>query len=181
MKIEKFKMERMQSKWEFHVDYNLSESGVYPMTFEELVSAEQLENIIKTPLGYLQTNGTVELRERIAHIYPGANIENILVTTGSAEANFLLMWKFLVPGDEVLIMLPNYMQIWGLMKSFGASITPFYLRADLDWNPDRSELKNLASPKTKLITAPLVKARKRHNISKAAKITLIVLIFKFFL
>jgi len=120
MKIEEFKMERMQSKWEFQVEYNLTESGVYPMTFEELVPVDKLESIKKTPLGYLQTNGTTRLREKIAHIYPGAGIENILVTTGSAEANFLLMWKFLEPGDEVLIMLPNYMQMWGLMKSFGS-------------------------------------------------------------
>lgn len=152
MKIQEFKMERMQSKWEFHVDYNLSESGVYPMTFEELVPAEELEEIKKIPLGYLQTNGTAGLREKIAQIYPNAGIENILVTTGSAEANFLLMWKFLEPGDEMLMMLPNYMQMWGLMKSFGASVKPFYLRADLDWNPDLTELRNLFSPKTKLIT-----------------------------
>jgi len=151
MKIEEFKMERMQSKWEFHVDYNLSESGVYPMTLEELVPYDNFADLAKTSLGYLQTNGTTGLRERIAHIYPGAGIENILVTTGSAEANFLLMWKFLEPGDEVLIMLPNYMQMWGLMKSFGACIKPFYLRADLDWNPDLTELRNLISQKTKLI------------------------------
>ena len=49
MKIEHFKMERMQSEWEFHVKYNLSESGVFPLTFEELVSAPELEEIKKTP------------------------------------------------------------------------------------------------------------------------------------
>jgi aspartate/methionine/tyrosine aminotransferase len=151
MKIEEFKMERMQSKFEFQVEYNLSESGVYPLTFEELVPADKLDEILKTPLGYLQTNGTTGLREKIAHIYPGAGIENILVTTGSAEANFLLIWKFLEPGDEVLVMLPNYMQMWGLTKSFGAHVKSFYLRADLDWNPDLSELKKLINPKTKLI------------------------------
>jgi aspartate/methionine/tyrosine aminotransferase len=144
-------MERLQSEWEFHVDYNLSESGVYPMKFEELVPYDNFADLAKTPLGYLQTNGTAGLREKIAHIYPGAGIENILVTTGSAEANFLLMWKFLEPGDEVLFMLPNYMQMWGLMKSFGASIKPFFLRADLDWNPDLTELRNLINHKTKLI------------------------------
>ena len=152
MKIEEFKMERMQSEWEFHVDFNLSESGVYPMTLEELVPYDNFADLAETPLGYLQTNGTAGLREKIALIYPDAGIENILVTTGSAEANFLLMWKFLEPGDEVLVMLPNYMQMWGLMKSFGANIKPFYLRADLDWNPDLTELRNLLSKKTKLIT-----------------------------
>lgn len=151
MKLELFKMERMQSEWEFHVDYNLSESGVFPLTFDELVSAPELDEIKKTPLGYLQTNGTEALRDRIAHMYTGAGIENILVTSGSAEANFLLMWKCIEHGDEVIIMLPNYMQMWGLMKSFGADVKTFFLREHLDWNPDPSELRNLIGPKTKLI------------------------------
>lgn len=151
MKLELFKMERMQSEWEFHVKYNLSESGVFPLTFEELVPASELEEIKRTPLGYLQTNGTAALRERIAQLYTGASIENILVTTGSAEANYLLMWKSIEPGDEVIIMLPNYMQMWGLMKSFGADVKSFFLREDLDWNPDPAELRKLVSPKTKLI------------------------------
>jgi aspartate/methionine/tyrosine aminotransferase len=150
MKIEYFKMERMQSEWEFHVDYNLSESGVYPLTFEELVSPDELDEIKKSSLGYLQTNGTEGLRERISQIYPGTDIENILVTTGSAEANFLLMWKSLEPGDEVLILLPNYMQMWGLMKSFGAAVKPFFLKESLGWNPDPDELKHLVTGKTKL-------------------------------
>jgi aspartate/methionine/tyrosine aminotransferase len=151
MKLELFKMERMQSEWEFRVDYNLSESGVFPLTLDELVPEEEWEEMKKTSLGYLQTNGTTGLRERIASIYPGAGIDNILVTTGSAEANFLLMWKCLEPGDEVLLMLPNYMQIRGLMKSFGAEIKPFYLKEDLGWNPDPDELKDLVTEKTKLI------------------------------
>ncbi len=32
MHIDIFKMERMQSTWENVVDYNLSESGVHPLT-----------------------------------------------------------------------------------------------------------------------------------------------------
>ena len=75
MKIEEFKMQRMQSTWEFHVDYNLSESGVYPMTFEELVPAEQFEDIRKTPLGYLQTNPLPE----------GCTEGFVLTVTPSAE------------------------------------------------------------------------------------------------
>jgi hypothetical protein len=32
MKLEQFAMERMQSTWENQVDYNLSESGVQPLS-----------------------------------------------------------------------------------------------------------------------------------------------------
>ena len=37
MKIETFEMERMQSTWENIVDYDLSESGVRPLTLRELM------------------------------------------------------------------------------------------------------------------------------------------------
>jgi aspartate/methionine/tyrosine aminotransferase len=151
MKIDYFKMERMQSQYEFLVDYNLSESGVHPLSFKELLPPEQLEDILQTPLGYLQTNGTTELRERVCALYPGAQIEDVLITTGSVEANYLLAWSQIEPGDEVLFMIPNYMQLWGLMRAFGANVKTFSLKEELDWNPDLGELKNLVTPKTKII------------------------------
>jgi aspartate/methionine/tyrosine aminotransferase len=151
MKIDYFKMERMQSQWEFMVDYNLSESGVHPLSFKELLPHEQLEDILKTPLGYIQTNGTKELREKVCALYPGTNIENVLVTTGSVEANYLLAWSQIEPGDEALFMIPNYMQLWGLMRAFGANVKTFALKEDLNWNPDLDELKNMITPSTKII------------------------------
>jgi aspartate/methionine/tyrosine aminotransferase len=151
MKIDTFKMERMQSRYEFMVDYNLSESGVYPISFKELLPQEQLEDILKTPLGYLQTNGTKELREKVCALYPGTNIENVLITTGTVEANYLLAWSQIEPGDEVLFMIPNYMQLWGLMRAFGANVKTFALKEELNWNPDLDEIKNLVTPNTKII------------------------------
>lgn len=151
MKIEHFKMERMQSQWENLVDYNLSESGVHPFSFQELISGEEMEEISNTNLGYLQTNGTPELRERVSALYPGTDIENVLITTGSAEANFLLAWSQIDPGDEVLFMIPNYMQLWGLMRAFGAHVKTYHLRENLNWNPDLDELKKMVSSRTKII------------------------------
>lgn len=151
MKIEQFRMERMQSTWENTVDYNLSESGVHPLMLEELASKEELEEISKIGLGYSQTNGTPELRRQIARLYPGISIEQILTTAGSSEANFLLMWSLLEPGDEVVFMMPNYMQMWGLVRGFGAKLKPFWLRESLDWAPDLDELRKLVTKKTKLI------------------------------
>jgi aspartate/methionine/tyrosine aminotransferase len=151
MKIEQFKMERMQSTWENVVEYNLSESGVHPLSLEELVSKEELEEIVKIGLGYSQTNGTPELRQQIAGLYPRISIDQILTTAGSSEANFLLMWSLIEPGDEVVFMMPNYMQMWGLVRSFGAKLKPFWLRESLGWAPDLDELPKLVTRKTKLI------------------------------
>ena len=89
--IERFEMERMQSTWENLVDYDMSESGVRPLTLRELVDMGfDLDAFLDQPLGYSQSNGTIELRERLAAIYPGATVEHIEVTNGTSEANYLI-------------------------------------------------------------------------------------------
>jgi aspartate/methionine/tyrosine aminotransferase len=151
MKIEQFKMERMQSTWENVVDYNLSESGVHPLSLQELVAEKELQEILRLELGYTQTNGTPPLRENIARLYPGASLEQILVTAGSSEANFLLMWRTLEPGQEVIFELPNYMQMYGLQRAFGAKPKYFWLREENNWAPDLDELSRLVTDKTRMI------------------------------
>ncbi|MDZ7318215.1 MAG: aminotransferase class I/II-fold pyridoxal phosphate-dependent enzyme [candidate division KSB1 bacterium] len=152
MHLETFAMERYQSTWENIVDYNLSESGVHPFALNELLSAEQLAELSRIRLGYNQTNGTEALRETIASLYPGANSSNILVTSGSAEANFLAIWYLLDSGDEMALMLPNYMQIWGAARAFGAQVRPFHLIPVGDiWQLDSQELKQAVTPKTRLV------------------------------
>jgi len=151
MHIDIFKMERMQSTWENVVDYNLSESGVHPLNLKELLTPAEIEALTEVELGYTQTNGTTGLRERIARLYPGIGLEQILTTAGSSEANFLLMWSLLEPGDEVLFEIPNYMQMGGLMRSFGAKVKTFSLRESLGWQPDLDEMRRLVTPRTKLI------------------------------
>ncbi|MCX7975010.1 MAG: aminotransferase class I/II-fold pyridoxal phosphate-dependent enzyme [Candidatus Aminicenantes bacterium] len=151
MRIEYFKMERMQSTWENVVEHNLSESGVHPLSLEELLTEEDKRQMFHLSLSYSQTNGTPELREIIRNFYPGASLDSVLVTNGSSEANFLLIWSQIEPGDEVIFMMPNYMQMWGLLKAFGAKVKPWYLREELGWQPDPDDLKKLISSKTSLI------------------------------
>jgi len=151
MKIEHFKMERMQSTWENEVEYNLSESGVHPLTLRDFLSAAELREVQDISLGYSQSNGTPELREQIAGLYPGASPDHVLVTNGSSEANFLLMWSQIEPGDEAVFMMPNYMQMWGLVRGFGAALKPLWLKESLGWAPDLDELRQLVTQKTKMI------------------------------
>ena len=88
MKLEPFAMDRLQSTYEHQVAYNLSESGVHPLTLGELVDdAPSREALLAECLRYTQTNGTVPLREAIAAFYPGATADHVQVTNGGAEAN----------------------------------------------------------------------------------------------
>jgi aspartate/methionine/tyrosine aminotransferase len=133
------------------VEYNLSESGVHPLRLSELLDGNA-HDLLNQPLGYPQTNGSLELRKTIAALYSRASPVNILVTNGSSEANFVTMWSFLAQGAEVVIMLPNYMQIWGLAKTFKARVRPFWLReSNGEWSPDLRALGRVVSRKTKLI------------------------------
>lgn len=149
--FEVFDLERIQSIWENRVAYNLTESGVHPFTLSELLPPEERDRLMNTRLGYGQTNGLEELRTAVARIYSDLNMDNVLITNGSAEANFLSVWTLLEPGDEILLMLPNYMQIWGIARSFGITVKPFYLREENDWGPDMDEVRRLVCSRTRMI------------------------------
>ena len=86
------------------VDFNLSESGAYPITVRELLEEQGvIEEVLATRLDYPQANGIIELRDNIAALYPGSTRDHVLVTVGCAEANFLAMQTLLSPGDEIVL------------------------------------------------------------------------------
>lgn len=152
MKIERFEMERFQSTWENSVGYNLSESGIHPITLAGLVDHTWVQEVLAhEPIGYGFTNGSPQLRAEIAGLYHAAGAEHVLVTCGTAEANFLITWALLEPGDDVVVMLPNYMQIPLLVRGWGAELTPWWLRESARWAPDLDELERLVTSKTKAI------------------------------
>ena len=154
MRIEPFKMERWQSTYENEVEINLSDSGVSPMTIGELISPDGVPELLAHRLVYTQSNGTTALREAIAALYEGADEANIEATNGGAEANFVAAWTIVQPGDEVVMQIPNYMQLWGMLRGVGAEVKPWKLLPDhaaADWTSDLDELEALVGPKTKMI------------------------------
>ena len=149
-------MERLQSTWEHHVELNISESGVEPLRVEELLDAPaDLTSLLRQPLAYLQTNGTEELRQSIAAIYPGATAEHVLVTNGGSEANCVALLHLVQPGDDVVTMTPNYMQVAGLANGLGATVRRWPLAVRTDgaprWQVDFDALDRLVTPRTKAI------------------------------
>jgi hypothetical protein len=154
MKLEQFAMERMQSTYENHVDFNLSESGVHPLQLGELIDdAPSRERLLTETLRYTQSNGTAALRLLIAAQYPGATADHIQVTNGGAEANYISTWNLVEPGDEVVMMVPSYRQTWGLARAFGASVRewPLVDASGPAWRVDIERLNQLVSDRTKLI------------------------------
>jgi aspartate/methionine/tyrosine aminotransferase len=155
MKIEPFTMERMQSTYENQVEFNLSESGVHPVRLGELADDEAVRaRLLAEPLRYTQSNGTEELRSAISALYPGSSLAHVQVTNGGSEANYITTWSLVEPGDEVVVMVPNYMQTWGLARGFGATVKKWPLvrcGSPERWRVDCDALERLVSPRTKLI------------------------------
>jgi aspartate/methionine/tyrosine aminotransferase len=152
-KFQPFVMERMMSKFEKEVDYNLSESGVHPLTLKELFQDDPggLAALLSIEMDYAHANGIPELRKNIAALYPSAGPENVLVTVGAIEANYDILWSLLSAGDEVVVMLPNYMQIWGLAKNLNLDLKTFTLDEKNGWAPDLDGLRKAVTGRTKLI------------------------------
>ncbi len=148
-----FQMERLFSRFEKEVEYNLSESGVHPVLLRELVDRENgyLQSLLDTDLNYPHTNGIPQLRQNIARLYQGGTPENVLVTVGAIEANYLVLKTLLAAADEIVVMLPNYMQIWGLAKNHGLALKTFQLREETGWTPDPAELESVVTASTRLI------------------------------
>jgi aspartate/methionine/tyrosine aminotransferase len=152
MKLEPFALERLQSTYENRVAFNLSESGVHPLTLAELLDdAQSRAELLAESLRYTQTNGTEPLRDAIASLYPGATRDHVQVTNGGSEANYLTTWNLLEPGDEVVMMVPNFMQAAGLATAFGAIVKPWPLVSGRTWSVDLDALERLVTPRTKLI------------------------------
>src|SRR5256885_10654881 len=96
VKIETFALERWMTRWETLTPYDIAESGIFPMATRELLAFEPeaerertLARLLEVRLGYSEAPGTLELRSALAATYRATGPDQILVTTGAIEANFL--------------------------------------------------------------------------------------------
>jgi aspartate/methionine/tyrosine aminotransferase len=157
MKIDLFEMERMQSVHWHRVRYDLSESGVVPLRLDELMAmGGGRSEILRTSLGYPLSEGSEELRSRIALWYPRAQASNVTVVNGGSEANHLALWTLLEPGARLAFMVPNYMQGWGLGRQYGDGTDVFRLKpmgsaGRRRWGLDLESLEKAVGPKTRVI------------------------------
>ena len=174
-----FVLEREMGHWEHKVDFNLSESGVHPMTTEELLGGDRalMDELLNVELNYPYTNGEELLRARIADTYDGATADDVIATCGAAQANLTTVLSLLDPGDEIVVMLPNYMQIWGIAQNYGLKTRTFSLEEDLKWGFDIDKFNDTVTSKTRLIaicnpnnpTGHIMTAEERAAVVSAAE------------
>jgi aspartate/methionine/tyrosine aminotransferase len=156
VRIDLFRMERTQCLYENEVEFNLSESGVLPLRVEEVLQgSKDPADFLSIGLKYPESDGSEELRSHIAAWY-GTTSDHVLVTNGGSEANFTALWGLLEKGDHAAVMLPNYLQTWGLSRYYAAKTNGFYLvegkeNGKARWALDVESLRRAVSKKTRLI------------------------------
>ncbi|MGH2471757.1 MAG: aminotransferase class I/II-fold pyridoxal phosphate-dependent enzyme, partial [Candidatus Limnocylindria bacterium] len=149
MKFPRFDMERMQSQWEHKVKYDLSESGVEALTLEEIT--RDPKELLKTKLRYAEGVGREATRALIAGIHPGHEADDVMITTGTSEANFLALASLVNAGDEVVVVMPNYMQVHGVATALGARVREVWLREERSWTIDLDALATVVNARTRVI------------------------------
>ncbi|MDD4363237.1 MAG: aminotransferase class I/II-fold pyridoxal phosphate-dependent enzyme [Atribacterota bacterium] len=156
MKINTFQVERWLNLYEDKAKFELAETDAKPFTIEELSQLNPQENLLqklaKIKIGYNPTKGSKSLRKKIANLY-GNNTseENILVTTGAIEADFLLANVLLEKGDKVIALWPAYQALYSTAESCGAKLEFWKLSPENNFQPDIEELAKIIDEKTKLV------------------------------
>ena len=126
MKLEAFLTERWLNLHEDRALYNIAETDIKSFKLQELIDIcdepEMLNQLLDIKLTYSPTPGSDGLREAIASLYKNCKAENILVTNGAMEAEFLLMNSIVNAGDRVIVQYPAYQSLHSIARARGAEI-----------------------------------------------------------
>lgn len=156
MKIKEFGVEIWMNEYENNCIYNLAETCVESLTFEELLDVTgKKETILGELMPMKMTYGAIEgsdrLRSLVAALFAKQNKENVMITHGAIGANALVHSTIVSPGDRVISVLPTYQQHYSIPESIGADVKILRLREENQFLPDIAELKTLVNDKTSLI------------------------------
>lgn len=98
--------------------------------------------------------GLPELRDHVltnAGLAERCTREDVLITAGAAEANYLAIMQTLQPGDEIVLETPGWPQAEVLAKAIGARITKITRREEDGWALPMGALADAVSSETRMI------------------------------
>lgn len=78
-------------------------------------------------------------------------IDNVLITAGAAEANFLAISQLVQAGDEIIVDVPGWPQPLVLGEAIGASVKRLPRHENQEWRFDIDQLRELVTERTRLI------------------------------
>ncbi len=119
------------------------------------VCEEAIQSMADGRTHYTSNKGLLELREEIAKFHSEHYNQNydpkteILLTVGGSEAIDLSMRALLNPGDEVIVMDPNYVAYEPAIRLAGGVCVPIVLTRENEFKLKADDLKKAITDKTK--------------------------------
>ncbi|EFR01316.1 tyrosine aminotransferase [Nannizzia gypsea CBS 118893] len=163
--VQPFAVEQWMDEYETTAKYNIAETCSSSISLDDLCAfagdtrpADLFDSSRK--LGYGAIRGSEELRSAIARLHAGSyegaaaqvpTLDNVLITPGAINANFLLLYTLVHVGDHVVCHYPTYQQLYSVPESLGAEVTLWKTSAEKDWELNVDELTGLIKENTKLI------------------------------
>lgn len=98
--------------------------------------------------------GLPELREHVlkqTSLHRSCTLNDVLITAGAAEANYLALMQLLQHGDEIVIETPGWPQAEVIARAKGAKIVRVHREESNGWSMPMDQMRTAVSPRTKII------------------------------
>ncbi|MCB1679807.1 MAG: aminotransferase class I/II-fold pyridoxal phosphate-dependent enzyme [Halioglobus sp.] len=98
--------------------------------------------------------GLPALREQVlgrTRLAAACSTDDVLITAGAAEANFLAISQLVQPGDEMIVDVPGWPQPLVLGEAIGAVVKHLQRHETQGWKFDLDQLAELVNERTRLI------------------------------
>jgi aspartate/methionine/tyrosine aminotransferase len=129
---------------------NLSESSYTDALFQDIeIPASVLKDLV---LCYGSHMGHEGLRDLIVKDSQALNRDNVLVTIGAAAALFIIATSLLEPGDELVVVRPNYATNLETPRAIGAVLRCVDLDFEDGFALDLQQVKKSLTSRTKYIS-----------------------------
>ncbi|KAJ4358169.1 uncharacterized protein N0V89_002748 [Didymosphaeria variabile] len=160
VRIAKFSVEAWMDKYERNCKYNIAETCCASVSIDQLRELSEVKGReifqTSTALTYGAIRGSDVLRDNLSRLYSARSgkalpRDNIITTNGAIQANYLVAYTLLGPGDHVICHYPTYQSLYEIPKQLGAEVSLWKATPENNWNPSIGELKTLIKPNTKMI------------------------------
>lgn len=146
MWFKRMSLEDWFDTWQYRTRYDVGESAVKFLKVGDLAL-----DLSEVELRYGHHRGHPQLRALVAEEYPPLTPDEMIVTSGAAEAIFSVAAALVGPDDHVVVEHPNYPSTYDVPRGLGCDVSLLPLRFEDAFKPDLDRLTSMVTSRTKLI------------------------------
>ena len=128
----------MEDPLEFNrnIKFNFAESGMMARRLSDVLnvlSSDAIKELQNISFADSPNWGDLDLRLAVSQLHKGASVENVLITTGTSEALFLL-FRQLMP-KKIAMVFPAYQCLYEIPMQLGAQLINLPINWDINGTP----------------------------------------------